>query len=425
MNSNAKQGITLCSLASLCSLISSGGTPSRAKPYYFTNSDAGNLWVKSKELIDGPIITTEERITDEAIQNSSAKFFPSDTILMAMYGANVGQLGILRQKATVNQAICGLIINNKLADSKYVFYSLLFKRRLLISKAFGAAQQNLNQELIRSFEIPCHSLPTQHKIAAILSAYDALIENNQQRIKILEEMAQMIYREWFVKFRFPGHEKIKMVDSRLGMIPEGWEVKPIGEVIQTLGGGTPSTKIPEYWTKGNVTWFTPSDLTKANSMFIFNSEKRLTDKGLTGSSAKMFPPYSVMMTSRATIGVVAMNTKESCTNQGFIVCLPNKVIPSSIVYYWIFENKDRIDNLASGATYKEISRGEFRELLITVPVSQITDLFQQIITPIFSEIENVLKRNINLRTTRDMLLPKLISGEIDVSDLDIKIEKAA
>ena len=315
--------------------------------------------------------------------------------------------------------------NQEKVTSTYLKYYLESPNtRSYMKGAFisGAAIPRVVLKDFKRVTIVLPPLPTQHKITHILSAYDDLIENNQRRIKILEEIAQNIYREWFVKFRFPGYEKAKMIDSSLGMIPEGWDVKPIGEVIQTLGGGTPSTKVPEYWTEGNVTWFTPSDLTQANSMFIFNSAKRITDKGLNGSSAKLFPPYCVMMTSRATIGVVAMNTKESCTNQGFIVCLPNKVIPSSMVYYWILENKERIDNLASGATYKEISRGEFRELLIIVPVPQITDLFQQIITPIFSEIGNILKRNNNLRTTRDMLLPKLISGEIDISDLDIKVE---
>jgi type I restriction enzyme S subunit len=265
-------------------------------------------------------------------------------------------------------------------------------------------------------------LPIQRKIAAILSAYDDLIENNTRRIKILEEMAQALYREWFVRFRFPGHENVQMVDSPMGVIPEGWEVKRIGEVIETLGGGTPSTKNSEFWVDADVIWFTPSDLTSNGALFIEDSSKKISKSGLQRSSARLFPAYSVMMTSRATIGVTAINTREACTNQGFITCIPNKQLSAYQIYYWIQENKDEIINVASGATYKEINRTEFREFLITIPDIHITGYFLELITPIMKEIENLISKNLNLNCTRDLLLPKLISGELDVDALDIKTE---
>src|SRR3989338_4353352 len=132
-----------------------------------------------------------------------------------MYGANVGQLGWLQRSATVNQAACGLVIDDQKADWRYVFYSLLLNRGDLTVQAQGAAQQNLNQDLIRQFSIPLSSLPTQRRIADILSAYDELIENNQRRIRILEDMARSLYREWFVHFRYPGHENERSEVSSL------------------------------------------------------------------------------------------------------------------------------------------------------------------------------------------------------------------
>ena len=223
------------SLRTLCDRISSGGTPSRARPEYFVSD--GHLWVKSKELLDGSIFETEETISDDALASSSARIYPEDTILIAMYGATVGQLGILRRRAAVNQAICALVVNSRIADYRYVFYALLHTRRDLVAKAFGAAQQNLNQDLIKGFEIPLPPLPTQRKIAAILSAYDDLIENNTRRIALLEEMARALYREWFVEFRYPGHVGASLVESPLGPIPQGWRATELAELAELERNG--------------------------------------------------------------------------------------------------------------------------------------------------------------------------------------------
>lgn len=215
MNTKSSHTVRRVELRQVCRLISSGGTPSRKRPDFFQAS-SGHPWVKSQELLDGSIWSTAEEISDLGLANSSAKYYPSETVLIAMYGANVGQLGYLRIASTVNQAICALCVDPLLADSRYVFYALMQERRELVSQAAGAAQQNLNQDLIRNFQIPLPQLPTQQKIAAILAAYDDLIENNNRRIKLLEEMAQRIYREWFVDFRYPGHEVVLNRDGNLG-----------------------------------------------------------------------------------------------------------------------------------------------------------------------------------------------------------------
>jgi type I restriction enzyme S subunit len=214
MKVEARESQRKVPLQKVCTRISSGGTPSRKRSEYFENGS--HLWVKSQELRDGSIYATEERITDEALATSSAKLHPENTVLIAMYGATVGKLGLLRQQASVNQAICALVVDEQIADYKFVFYSLAHNREDLVSKAFGAAQQNLNQGLIRNFKICLPPLSTQRRIASVLSAYDVLIENNTRRIKILEEMAQRIYREWFVDFRFPGHEKVGIVEVGVG-----------------------------------------------------------------------------------------------------------------------------------------------------------------------------------------------------------------
>jgi type I restriction enzyme S subunit len=302
----------------------------------------------------------------------------------------------------------------------YYFFSEDWRRTISKNILSGSTVDRIPLTSFPDFEISLPPLPNQHKIASILSAYDDLIENNTRRIQILEKMAQMIYQEWFVHFRFPGHEQVRMVGSEIGEIPDGWEVKGIGEIVETLGGGTPSTQKPEYW-DGDVIWYSPTDLTTAGTMFISESAKRITELGLQKSSARLFPPYSVMMTSRATIGVTAINTKPSCTNQGFITCVPNKQVSGYQIYFWISENKEKIMTLASGATFKEINKTTFRKLPIVVSDTAANKRFVEMLTPLAKQIENLQAKNYNLLQTRDLLLPKLISGEIDIEDLDIDI----
>jgi type I restriction enzyme S subunit len=405
-------------LESISLRISSGGTPSRKNPEFFSNDNSGHLWVKSKELLDCAIETTEERITEEGLRKSSAKFFPPTTVLVAMYGANVGQLGWLRQAATVNQAICGLILDEQKTHWRYVFYSLMHNRGDLTVQAQGAAQQNLNQDMIRQFEIPLPPLPIQRHIAGILSAYDDLIENNQRRIAILEAMARGLYREWFVHYRYPGHEGVPLVDSPLGPIPQGWEVRAVADSFEIYGGGTPSRKESSFWDGGTIQWYSPSDLTAAKTMFMDDSSDHITETGLSQSSARLIPARSILFTSRATIGAIAINTHLACTNQGFISCIPNQKVPIYFLYHWLKENVPTFERMASGATFKEISRGVFKTIPFLHPSANLIGLFESFINPIGEQLLTLQRQTQNLRRTRDLLLPRLLSGQLDVEALD-------
>lgn len=264
----------------------------------------------------------------------------------------------------------------------------------------------------------------QKSVVAALDAFANLIENNRWRIEILEEMARLIYRERFVHFRFPGHENVKLVDSDLGPVPSGWDVRPIGEVVDTVGGGTPSRKNPEYWVDPSIAWYTPSDLTKQDAMFAFGSADQINELGLSKSSAKLFPARTVMMTSRATIGEIAIATTEACTNQGFISCVPNESLSEYHLYFWLHENVERFLSLAGGATFMELRKSTFRDLAIAVPPIEIETEYNDIVGPMCELIEKLLRQNDVLSEARDLLLPRLISGELDVSDLELDLESA-
>ena len=248
------------------------------------------------------------------------------------------------------------------------------------------------------------------RIIDILSAYDDLIENNQKQIKLLEEAAQRLYKEWFIDLRFPGHESTPIHDG----IPEGWERKTIEDVCETVGGGTPSTSKPEYYDSGAIYWVTPSDLTKKKSLILLETEKRITQEGYDNSSAKMVPPETILMTSRASIGYFALCEHEVCTNQGFISCMP---FSDNLSFFLLFNFMSRVDEIkgkATGSTFLEIAKRTFREMSIVVPAEIELTLFTKQIKPIISQIRVLEKENVKLTQTRDRLLPKLMSGEIEV-----------
>lgn len=401
----------------ICLKVSSGGTPSRANPDYYSSN--GNLWVKSKELLENGIYDTEEKITDLAIKNSSAKYYPENTILLAMYGANVGQLAWLVKPATVNQAICAMVPDSTKVNYKYFYYNLLVNRSELTTQAHGAAQQNLNAGLVKNFELLIPPLDEQERIANLLSNYDNLIENNNCRIAILEEMAQSLYREWFVNFRYPNHQdnldaegKPKLIDSPLGQIPEGWEVKTVSENYDTSSGGTPSRNQPDYY--GDDHWWVKTKELKDG--FVVTVDECISKLGLKKSSAKLFPKHTVVMAMYgATIGRLGILSAEASTNQACCAFLPKGDEMSNwYIYLLLLADRKKLIALGQGAAQQNISQSVIKSFNILQPPKQVLKAFNEIIEPVFLSIENFHKRNLNLKQQRDMLLPKLISGQIEL-----------
>ena len=240
--------------------------------------------------------------------------------------------------------------------------------------------------------------------------YDDLIENDQRQIKLLEEAAQRLYKEWFVDLHFPGHENTKIVDG----VPEGWRVASIADICDTVGGGTPSTKIQSYYEKGDILWVTPTDITRNFSLALLDTEKKITPEGLKNSSAKMLPAETILMTSRASVGFFGMCKYEVCTNQGFISCIPKR---ENLQMYLLFNLKSRVEEIrqkAGGSTYLEISKTVFRELKIILPKDEVLAKYQKNVHDIFDEIYCRTEMIKSLVDMRNRLLPKLMSGEVEV-----------
>jgi type I restriction enzyme, S subunit len=405
--------MTLTSLDSICKLISSGGTPSRKTSSFFADGGSGHPWVKSKELRDCAIADTEEHISDEGLNKSSAKYYPANAVLIAMYGANVGQLGWLKAPATVNQAVCALIADDDKADWRYLFYALLLNRHDLTIQAQGAAQQNLNQDLIRQFHIDLPSLPIQRRIAGILSAYDDLIENSQRRIKILEEMARRLYREWFVHFRFPGHEDCRFVDSPLGEIPEGWEVKKLATVAAVNRAQINARSAPDELHYIDISSVSPGQIETVTTFAFSDAPGRARRVVQHGDVL-----WSCVRPNRRSHAQVMHPEPDTIASTGFAVLTAMKV-PFTFLYFATTTDDfvAFLTNNASGAAYPAVTATTFEKADLLVPPAPLLKAFGDTTIPIAEEIHTLQRQTQILRHTRDLLLPRLLSGQIDVEAL--------
>ena len=300
--------------------------------------------------------------------------------------------------------------NEEELNIRYLCYALNQQLRLLKTMSSGSTTKFLTVRMLDNLDIPLPSINIQTEIVNILSAYDDLIENNQKQIKLLEEAAQRIYKEWFVDLRFPGYENTKIVDG----VPEEWRVASIADICDTVGGGTPSTKIQSYYEKGDILWVTPTDITRNFSLALLDTEKKITPEGLKNSSAKILPAETILMTSRASVGFFGMCKYEVCTNQGFISCIPKR---ENLQMYLLFNLKSRIEEIrqkAGGSTYLEISKTVFRELKIILPKDEVLAEYQKNVHDIFDEIYCRTEMIKSLVDMRNRLLPKLMSGEVEV-----------
>lgn len=341
-----------------------------------------------------------------------------DDLIIAMTEQAEGLLGssaiVPESDLYLHNQRLGLVINlnEKALNKKYLYYLMNTHevRSQIRASATGLKVKHTAPKRILDVKVRLPDIKVQSRIASILSAYDNLIDNNSQRIALLEESMRLLYQEWFVRLRFPGYESVKVVDG----LPEGWEKTIIDQSLRVLGGGTPSKNVEDYWANGEINWYTPTDLTKSQAMFADESLSKISVSGLENSSAKLFPPYSVMMTSRATIGAIAINNTEACTNQGFITCLPNERVTLYFLYHWLKEHVEVFIGHATGATFKEITKGVFRQLPITLPDPKVLQLYEETVKPMAECVFNLQRQNVRLTEARDMLLPRLMNREIAV-----------
>ncbi len=315
------------------------------------------------------------------------------------------------EPTTFESSIIRVRIDKERVRPRFIFYWLKSHQGRGSIKAIvtGTNVKGIRGTVLKDIKVPCPRVGLQDDVVSTLKAYDDLIENNRRRIQLLEQAARLLYKEWFVHLRFPGHEHVKIKNG----VPEGWEKKKILDVCETIGGGTPSTKVPDYW-DGDITWVVPSDVTKNDCLVLLDSERKISERGLKQSSAKLVPPNTILMTSRASVGFFALMEREVCTNQGFINVIPNN---NDLRFYLMFNFISRVDEIrsnAKGTTYPEISKSRFRTMEIVLPGAMLIKEFGGIVDGLIEQVRCLKKQIAHLTKSRDLLLPRLMSGEIAV-----------
>ena len=319
---------------------------------------------------------------------AQSKLWKEGTLCITI-AANIADTAILGIDACFPDSVIGFVPYEDKSDVRFVKYFFDIFQARMKSIAVGAAQDNLSLEKLLTFKIPTPSLPTQRKIASILSAYDDLIENNLKRIKLLEEKAFVSYK-LLVK-----SEKFKLE-----------------ELYDTSSGGTPSRTNAEYFT-GEINWFKSKEL--ADSILL-ESEEKITEQAVDKSSAKLFPAGSVIMAMYgATIGKLGLLSQPSTTNQACCAIIQKDEIQSN--YYilnWLIENREYVLSFRMGAAQENISQQIIRNLVVSIPKESDLKIFNQEMQPIYHLIKNLHQQNTKLREARDILLPKLMNGQIEV-----------
>jgi len=357
-------------------------------------------------LLNGPTEFGETYPNCTMFTTDSKRECQKDDLIFCVRGSTTGRMNWADKTYSLGRGVC-LIRGEENLTTRFVKYSLDYNLEGLLQVTGGGTFPNLRKPDIENFEI---LLPNNFKvIASVLSSYDDLIENNLKRIKLLEEMAQITFKEWFIKFKVNG-EKLRMKNS----LPVGWERKKIREVCKAFGGGTPSKAVSKFWDKGTITWFSPTDLSKSNSIFQIDSSNKITEEGLKNSSAKLLQPNSFMFSSRATIGLFGIVDKPFSTNQGFINVTPIEEFHKEFLFYNFLSRVDEFKGHATGSTFPELTKSKFNALDIVFPDDKTLLKFHLSIKPIHELIGNLSKQNSFLKEARDILLPRLMTGMIEV-----------
>lgn len=401
-------------LGDVCKYVTSGGTPLASRADFY---NPGTIpWLKTKEVNYSRITETENYISELGLANSSAKLIPADSVIVAMYGQGdtAGRVAINKIPLCTNQACCNLVIDEKKADFEFIYYNLCTLYNKLVSLKNGGAQPNLNAGLIKNLEISVPSLKTQKRIADILSAYDDLIENNQKQIKLLEEAAQRLYKQWFIDLKFPGHETTKIVDG----LPEGWKKEKFGDVVDYIRG----------------TSYTSSELSETEGVLMVNLKninafggyKRDAEKRFVGSykakgalsDGDLIMGCTDMTKERRLVGHVALipNLKEPAIfTMDLLKLLPKKLSKNFVYAQCRFGGLSyKISPLANGANVLHLRPENMADIEVLCPDENLVHQFDSIFELMISKI-NKLEDQIQLAVeSRDRLLPKLMNNEIEV-----------
>lgn len=421
--------------------LASGNTPSKSSPEYWN----GNVpWVSAKDMGSFCIAESEDHLTELGVKAAS-RIVPKGTTLLLVRGMTLHKrVPICRVEMPVafNQDVKAVLPKEGLLG-RFLPYLLTGNHDRLHSKvdSAGHGTGRLNTDAILSLPVRIPSLDEQRDIADFGEALDDRITLLRETNITLEAIAQALFKSWFVDFD-PVHAKQQgrapegmdaqtaalfpdsFEESELGMVPTGWEVKPIGDLVPTVGGATPDTKNEDFWSPAEFHWSSPKDLSGATSPVLLSTEKKISAAGLKKISSGLLPEGTLLMSSRAPIGYLAIAAVPVAINQGYIAIPSGGMLSPLYMLYWCKANMETIKGNSNGSTFMEISKKAFRPIWAVKPESKVLKAFEAIASGLFERLKSNEQQAQTLAGLRDTLLPRLISGQLRLPEAQALVEDA-
>jgi type I restriction enzyme S subunit len=379
--------------------IITGKTP----PSGITGCFGGDIPFVTPTDFDGRRIIdwTARQLTEHGAAAVRSSRVPRWAVMVSCIGSDMGKTAIAGRECVTNQQINSIAVNSA-NEPHFIYYNLSHRKAEIRQAASGSAQPILNKSAFGQLRILLPPLPEQRAIARILAAFDDKIELNRRMNETLEAMARVLFKSWFIDFepvrakaegRDPGLPKpiadlfpAHVVDSELGEIPGGWKSGVVDDLTAVLGGSTPRTNQPSFWEGGTHCWATPKDLSALFSPVLLETERRITDSGLAQIGSGLLPEGTVLLSSRAPIGYLAIAEVPVAINQGFIAMKPRKGVPSFFLLLWARSAHQEIVSHANGSTFLEISKATFRRLPIALPPPALLSAFGRLTNATYKRI---------------------------------------
>lgn len=374
----------------------------------FVDEDTFRTWTRRAKVLDGDVVLTRE--------------------------APIGEVGLVRGNESIflGQRLMQYRANRSLLDPRFLCYAFLspqLQHQFGAHEGSGSVVSHIRVGDCSKFKVPLPPLSVQREIAELLGSIDERVLLLRQTNATLESIAQALFKSWFIDFepvraKAEGREPAGMdaetatlfpaefVESELGLVPKGWTVQPIGDLVEALGGSTPDTKNEAFWEPAIHHWTSPKDLSGATAPVLLDTERKVSDAGLAKISSGLLPVGTLLMSSRAPIGYLSLSQVPVAINQGYIAMPPGGQLPPAYLYFWCQLNMDIIKGRANGSTFMEISKKAFRPIPALLPSPQVINRFNDFATDVFNRLSVNEKHARALAELRDTLLPRLISGKL-------------
>ena len=352
------------------------------------------------------------RVSSQVYEQRNKRAAPQDDDIIFAREAPAGNAAIIKngEKYCLGQRTVLIRPNSRKVNPDFLVYYLLApeQQHKLLSTAHGATVSHVNITDIHKMNVDnLPKLESQKKIADILCAYDDLIENNQKQNKLLEEAARRLYKEWFIDLHFPGYENTPIHDG----VPEGWHKYPFSEKVSVMSGGTPKTDVKEFY-GGSIPFFSPKD---HNGMFFaYTAALRITEAGLANCNSPLYPQNTIIITARGTVGKTVLLAVPMAMNQSCYALKSNELDLPYYLFFALNSEVQKLKAMSNGGVFDTIIVKTFDNIQITIPSDETAIKFEAMVTPIMEQIKTKMRENMLLTEARDRLLPKLMSGEIEV-----------